>query len=284
MQMDEVAPALAKAGLQKIAQSLPTLLRPSIRLTTRPTDESALPIGASKLGGLPDLPRGAAWPSGKGAALSFIAQIRLEDVHALAAASVLPPAGLLSFFYDAKQSTYGADPADCGGWQVLFTPPGQTASLARVAPPLGLPTSAWFTACAVSYSEEATLPTQIALDAPTVAWTADDQAAYEQFLTTFSAQANPKEPRNRLLGHPDTLQDDMRIECQFAANGVSDANDPRAASLTPGATNWRLLLQVDSDFHAGMRWADAGMLYFWIEDAALQAARFDNTWVVLQSD
>jgi uncharacterized protein YwqG len=284
MHMDEVAPALAKAGLSKIAQSLPSLLRPSIRLTAQPADESALATGASKLGGAPDLPHGAQWPSGKGAPLSFIAQIRLEDVHAFAAASALPPAGLLSFFYDAKQSTYGADPADRGGWQVIFTPPSQAASLARVAPPLGLPTSAWFTACALSFSEEATLPAQLALDASTVAWTASDQTAYEQFLTTFTAQADPKQPRNRLLGHPDTIQDDMRIECQLAANGVSDANDPRAKALQPGALNWRLLLQVDSDFHAGMRWSDAGMLYFWIEDAALRAGKFDNTWAVLQSD
>jgi hypothetical protein len=33
-----------------------------------------------------------------------------------------------------------------------------------------------------------------------------------------------------------------------------------------------------------MRWASEGRLYFWIERAALAAARFDNVWAVLQSD
>ncbi len=284
MQMDETMSALAQAGLQKVAQNASLLLRPSIRVSTRTVDEPALPLGASKFGGAPDLPSGVTWPTGKGASLSFVAQIRLEDVHSFAAASLLPPAGLLSFFYDAQQSTYGADPADRGGWQVLFTAPQDVAASARAAVPSDLPKDAQFTTCALAFSEEVTLPSQLSLDAPDVVWTTDEQTKYEQFLSTFSAQADPREPRNRLLGFPDTLQDDMRIECQLAANGVSDATDPRAASLTAGALNWRLLLQVDSDFRAKMRWADAGMLYFWIEDAALQAGRFDNTWVVLQSD
>jgi uncharacterized protein YwqG len=284
MQITDVGPALARAGLQKVAQNVPGLVRPSIRLIARPVDESSLAFGVSKLGGLPDLSHGTGWPSGKGAPLSFVAQLRLEDVHNFTAASDLPAQGLLSFFYDAQQSTYGADPADRGGWQVLYSTPSAAVPLERLSAPAAIPTEARFTACTLNFVEEATLPGQLALDAPTVHWTKDDQAAYERFLGTFSAQADPKEPRNRLLGHADTLQDDMRIECQLAANGISDANDPRAAALAPGALDWRLLLQVDSDFHAGMRWADAGMLYFWIEDAALRSGRFDNTWVVLQSD
>jgi uncharacterized protein YwqG len=43
-------------------------------------------------------------------------------------------------------------------------------------------------------------------------------------------------------------------------------------------------VQLDSDGNAARRWADAGMLYFWIERAALATRRFANVWVVLQSD
>ena len=61
-------------------------------------------------------------------------------------------------------------------------------------------------------------------------------------------------------------------------------DDPRANTFAKDAMNWRLLLQVDSDDKAGMRWANAGMLYYWIEEAALQALQFDHAWVVLQSE
>jgi uncharacterized protein YwqG len=43
-------------------------------------------------------------------------------------------------------------------------------------------------------------------------------------------------------------------------------------------------LQIDSDEHAGMGWGNAGMLYYWITSIALQARRFDTTWLVLQSE
>jgi hypothetical protein len=33
-----------------------------------------------------------------------------------------------------------------------------------------------------------------------------------------------------------------------------------------------------------MRWANNGMLYYWIEQDALSARRFDGTWLVLQSE
>lgn len=65
----------------------------------------------------------------------------------------------------------------------------------------------------------------------------------------------------RLLGHPDPVQGDMQLECQLAANGVycgdaSSSRDPRTARLRPGAADWRLLLQVDSQHETGMMWGD----------------------------
>ncbi len=282
MSRAETLAALAAAGLARVTPDLERLLAPSIRLTTSRTDEDKIAVGASKLGGLPDMPAGAAWPIGKGAPLAFITQIRLEDVRAFEAAQALPAAGLLTFFYDAAQQTYGSDPADRGGWQVLYA--GDPAQLQRLTPPPTLPASARYAACAVTFAEELTLPQQPELELPQLDWTAEERARYEQVLASFPNPADHAAIHNRLLGYPDTLQDDMRLECQLAAHGVSSMDDPRAAQLARAALSWRLLLQVDSDEHAGMRWGDAGMLYFWIESDALQARRFGDTWVVLQSD
>jgi uncharacterized protein YwqG len=76
----------------------------------------------------------------------------------------------------------------------------------------------------------------------------------------------------------------MRPQCQLVSHGVTDANDPRAAALRAGAGNWTLLLQVDSDDQASLRWGSAGMLYYWIERDALRNRAFDSVWLVLQSD
>lgn len=41
--------------------------------------------------------------------------------------------------------------------------------------------------------------------------------------------------------------------------------DARALELEPGAADWRLLLQVDSDDAAAITCGDAGRVYFWIK-------------------
>lgn len=49
-----------------------------------------------------------------------------------------------------------------------------------------------------------------------------------------------------------------------------------------GASNWRLLLQFDSDDDLGVMWGDAGVIYYWVEAPAALAGRFENAWVILQ--
>lgn len=270
------------AGLGSQASDLIALAKPSIRLTTKSVDETSLTVGASKFGGTPDLPLGTAWPIWQGVAMSFVGQIRLEDVVALDTEHALPTTGLLTFFYDARQQTFGDSPSNRGGWQVLYTESSTSAQ--RSAAPVNLPAAARFKPCALTFSSDLTLPIQPQLERPGLALSADAEAKYETLLATYPSKEDHAATHHRLLGHPDTIQDDMRVECQLAANGATDASDPKAAALIPDALKWVLLLQVDSDDHTGMRWGSAGMLYFWIEREALAARKFDNVWVVLQSD
>ena len=58
--------------------------------------------------------------------------------------------------------------------------------------------------------------------------------------------------------------------------------DPRAKELEKNQTQWRLLLQLDSDEAASMMWGDLGRVYFWIRERDLQDQRFDRTWTILQ--
>jgi uncharacterized protein YwqG len=285
MSPDTLRSALGTAGLTGLLDHLDALTRPAIHVTTRAVDQSAVAPGASALGGQPDLPRGVAWPAKQGAPLSFIAQIRLEETHPYDAAHLLPVSGLLSFFYDAQQSTYGTDPADRDGFRVLYTP-GSLAGQQRVPFPAALPATDRFTPCAVSYSSQMTLAQQPDLEIPSLAWTPDLQQRYDSAVASLPGGGQQPTPQDQLLGFPNTLQDDMRLQCQLASHGIAMQNaatDPRTQALAPGASNWLLLLQVDSDPHAGMRWGDGGMLYYWIERDALQRASFDNVWAALQT-
>jgi uncharacterized protein YwqG len=275
--------ALVKAGLPVLANNIGKVTRTSIRLYATPVDESTLKTGASKLGGSPDLPPGIAWPAWKGTPQSFIAQIRLDEAHPFDTEGLLPQSGMLWFFYDARQETFGENPADRGGWHVLFKD-GDLGSLQQVPAPATLPVESRFHACSLRFASEITLTQQPDLEIPGLNWSDANQEGYENLLATLPNQSDRASIHHRLLGFPDTIQDDMRMQCQLVSHGVTDEDDSRAEALSKGAADWRLLLQIDSDEHAGMNWGNNGMLYYWITLADLKAQHFDTTWLVLQSE
>ncbi len=100
-------------------------------------------------------------------------------------------------------------------------------------------------------------------------------------------------PIHRLLGKPEIIQNPMEKECQMVTNGIPWGTtewftDPEMrkrgeALLESAPDEWRLLLQVDSDFDADMMWGDIGRLYFWIRDEDLKKRDFSRCWMILQN-
>jgi uncharacterized protein YwqG len=280
---DTLRAAFAASALAPLQAHLGALARPAIHLSTRAVSQAVIATGSSQLGGQPDLLPTIPWPEKQGVPMSFVGQIRLEEVKQYDTEHALQSGGLLSFFYDAQQETYGTDPGDRDGFRVLYTP-GDYGDLQRLPFPPALPASARFAPCTLTFSGQMTLAQQPDLEIPGLTWTPDQQQQYEAAVARLLSQ--PSSPQDQLLGLPNTLQDDMRAQCALTSHGVSIENagsDPNANALAGQAPNWRLLLQVDSDGNASMRWGDGGMLYFWIEGDALKRASFDNVWAVLQT-
>jgi uncharacterized protein YwqG len=84
----------------EVAVALQDSLRYSIRLHTTLASDDDLELGATKIGGQPDLPQDTSWPEWRGAALNFLAQIRLADIATYDPDGELPHEGMLSFFCD----------------------------------------------------------------------------------------------------------------------------------------------------------------------------------------
>ncbi len=283
MDKAKIQAAFTSAGLVRLEKDIDLIALDSIRVYATPVDDSTLPVGASKIGGVPDLPATTMWPEWNGIPQSFIAQIRFDDVHAFDTQNLLPSDGMLWFFYDAKQETYGENPSDSGGWRIFYAehiPP-----LQRIPAPATLPSTSRFGACSLTYSVEITLDQQPQLDIPHFDWTEEEQQKYEQLLASFPIEeARTTPPHHRLLGYPDTIQDDMRVQCELVSQGVTNMDDPRAAALEKSANEWQLLLQIDTDERIGMRWASSGMLYVWIKRDDLRSHAFEHTWLILQSE
>lgn len=298
MNLEEFKTKLDANGLGKYFELLQPILRNTIRLYQKATDENAIAVGQTKIGGQPDLPDEITWVTETNLVatterkfvifktkkeqtitkpLSFIAQINLSEIAPFDKEHLLPKTGLLYFFYSAEQESWGFDPKDQNKFKVIYWD-GDFSKLKRAGFPNDLPDYSCFKPCSVTIQSEISLPSY-------------QHEVYEDFDDGDDDKLwealSDDENINKLLGYSDNIQDEMELECELVTNGLfcgdpSGYNDPRAKALEPNAKNWRLLLQIDSNDENEMMWGDCGRLYFWIKKDDLVNKQFDKTWFSLQ--
>jgi uncharacterized protein YwqG len=281
---EDVVRLYRELGQDDVANAMEARLRPCVHLIAQ--DGSSKPT-RSRIGGLPDLPSGEAWPKNEGRSMAFIAQLDLADLPDAARGLALPDHGMLFFFYDEEEGTgaWGCGPEDRGCWAVRYVEEVFPAVL-RQEYPSDLWTPAHYTGVPVGFEVGSSLPSPEGILRELPLSEKDKyqvEDVYEQYRELVDRKA-----MHQLLGYPDPVQGDhMALECQLASNGVYCGNadwheDPRYSALQAGASEWRMLLQVDSDARAEMMWGDCGRLYFWIRQADLEQRNFDDVWMILQ--
>jgi uncharacterized protein YwqG len=287
-------------GLAHLSDRILETVRPCVMLDTAPA--SGLPVGATKIGGAPDLAPSIQWPTwrkiggspgwprsvprpvGQEEPLSFLAQLNCSDFRGTEIAGELPETGLISFFYDAEQSTWGYDPEHKGSWTVLFTN-SITPDLERRELPHGIPDYARYRECSVTPREAISIPGWQTPHTKSLKLSERDSDLYCSLLDDMSERGT----RHQVLGYAEQLQAvDMQLECQLVTHGLYCGGaggylDPQTQELERGSADWRLLFQLDTDEeNPGMTWGTSGRLYFWIKSADLRQRRFDSTWLHVQ--
>jgi uncharacterized protein (TIGR02996 family) len=230
------------------ADQLLALARPSIAYESAKAAENSLPVGASKLGGRPDLPPGIKWPKFRPRSdaqpLAFLGQFNLAELQASPVAREVPPSGVISVF--CRYTGDGDDDFPRGTWRLFFFP--DPAKLVRRELDEELPEGARFPSCRLKYTEILTLP---ATDSP---WSRE---LVEMFIDTswgspYSELQLELCPGDHILGHPDPCQGDIL-----------------------GTKAVRHLLTICGDQHTGWEWGDGGKLYFILPEDDLKHGRFD---------
>lgn len=234
----------------------------------------------SHLGGSPNLPDGRPWPEWRGRPLDFLARLSLAELQAATPIGWLPTTGALLFFYDAENQPWGFDPADRGSCAVLHVADDALpASMPKELQSLQL-----FERTPIAFRPVATLPSQERAPAADLELSDAESDAYEDLRDAVYEG----EPRHQVGGFPFPVQSDgMELECQLASNGLycgdsTGYRDARAQALAPGARDWRLLLQFDTDDGAGVMWGDCGTLYVWVREQDAAQGRLDDAWLILQ--
>lgn len=293
MTKEDLSALIREVGLGGVEDRLMQAALPSLRLVLRPTDEDALPVGASKFGGAPDLPPGFEWPVWQGypesdrpryppgefsrddGPMCFLAQFRLADLAAYDLRGALPASGVLYFFCAIWKQALGAYPEDRDCWKVVHYDGDPSKLTRRVSPPLfqgepfyDIPKDDRFTCCRMDFLPELTLPDYSdPVSYKALALSQDEYWLYVRLLERLEEPFQWGQPRygeqpHRLLGHPQIVQYDKN---------VPDTDQ-----------EWRLLLQLDTDDAVQLHWQGAGRGYFWIPTQALAEQDFDVAWVEMQ--
>lgn len=231
-----------EAEIRKIVEASPlaahsdeimALAIPAVKMNSFLVEDGDLPLGASRMGGAPDLPPGTPWPENKGRPADFLAQIDFAAVAKAHSLPGIPDSGWVALFRDF-QSGFDGDYDDNGQWRwAHFDCPAD--QLARTEHP-GEPLQS-FNFCELKFEPELCLPGDFA-----DRFTGDDEALGEEVFEYFDETLNDimNGPYHRIGGYPMLIQ--------------SSEND------LPG---WDFLMQIDSDNEVGWMWGDMGRIYYW---------------------
>jgi len=99
---DQVTATASKAKLAPWSKIAP-LVRDSVSVSLTPF-KGVPPLGASRIGGAPDLDAGATWPKTT-RPLELVAQLRLDEIAPFDSDGILPKTGLLLLFADLSPSS-----------------------------------------------------------------------------------------------------------------------------------------------------------------------------------
>lgn len=257
----------ASKPLAKHAKRILALVRPQVRLTPRKGKAADNKVGATRLGGEPELPEGLEWPIGPGfdgdAPMDFLAQLDLGAVAGLGIDERLPREGVLTFF--VAQSYQGGRVIHGAGEKLVRCPvPGALRKKRTAKPPK------W---AGFDLSPNVVLP-----------------PPWSQFICPTNRSKTTWNPRTGARGKPKTLVE-LSPEAHTAYGEIYDRWVEEVGWSQTGMFGYDrpmegvqeadelCLFRLDYTEHGSYDFVEVVSIYFFIKEAALAAKRFDEVEV-----
>lgn len=259
------------------------LIKPGLELGVKPIEIAQQQVGASRIGGIPDLPDHMEWPYFEGQPHAFVAQINLGEIPDFPGRKLLPETGLLYFFFEPTHDFGLLLPPESQQFAVYFLDIPE-ANLAPRKPPDTLAARWHFRSSEINFVIKETFPT-LGLD-PLSGSFYDDVAPLD-VRWQISELVSEFMPRShRMFGHSRSFEGTLESICEYDRLRIAypELEKKEIAELYPqGVKNWELLLCVPSDGRLGIEWlGDLPTIYFMIHHQDLQMRDFSQTWLAFQ--
>ncbi|MDM5333887.1 YwqG family protein [Ureibacillus composti] len=260
--MKDLQLLLNEYGLLHKESDILNAAKQSIKMIKEKVKEEEIPIGSSKLGGLPDLPQDWEFPKYKNGFHSFLGQLNLQEVKPFDVENILPSRGILYIFYDVIDQPWGFV-EDEGCFKVLYFE-GDEKELVRKEYPETSENYHPLPSFKVTFVNILTLP-----EFPeNIELSDEDEENYSEMryeMIQPSDLEGEYDPAHYMLGYPFSIQNDVFDEFNL--------NSEEAV----------LLLQLDSDEEdMGWLWGDSGIIYFGIDKRSLAKKQFGQVQFTLQ--
>ena len=256
------------------------------------TNNDGLPIGTTKFGGNPDVPKDFKWfyfegedfnGETKNRPLSFLAQINCEELKKYDEDGLLPSKGIIYFFYELSTMTWGYNPKDKGSAKVFYFD-GDITELNRAKFPDDMEEEFKLPEILLGFSKKYDLP---CYEEFTELYDYNNWDEYDEIKALKGFEA--EEVISKLLGYADVIQNGMLLECEEVTNGIYcgnaiEINPEELEKYKKDCEQWQLLFQLDTvttdDFE--LMFGDCGRIYFYITKNNLEKCNFDECWLILQ--
>lgn len=264
-------------------------VRQGIRLS-KTEIETYTEICPSRIGGDPDLPAMMEWPlNSDGTPMTFLAQLRLDELFPYDVSSLLPAKGILYFFVGVDEPAYGIE------HKVIYLSEDKLQEVERLHSPEVTALENRFTGYRVSAKSTMEPPNYGYVDYDMVEDADHDYEQYEELC--FGLNDQQSNDLAVMFGYPSTQHGDCEYEAALHLLTGKEYNYSPDTALEQITEHFKgdsdrakqevqdtlLLLALDSDDDVGFCWWDAGELQFYIRKEDLLAGNFSNTYCSLYS-
>jgi uncharacterized protein YwqG len=269
-------------------EQLIKMIRPTVGIRTKSSDDKNLKVGTSKIGGKPDLPKDFEWPKADGKPMLFCAQYNLAELTKFDKENRLPKKGFFYVFLspdrDWKEFNGVNQP-----YKFIFS---ETENIIRTEFPNDLEENQTFKTALVEYFEFYTLPDDenYKLFELEKKYNNDLYFLFYQPTEEYIAEELYQDSDNlhQILGYDRSIQSSVVYEFASKELGLylakSSEHKKRWNDILELSKTFELLLQLDCDDSNTdlSKYGGSGTYYFGLSRTDLENINFNDIKISFQ--
>ncbi|PWK16878.1 DUF1963 domain-containing protein [Xanthomarina spongicola] len=262
-------------------EKLIKMIRPTVGINTKASNDKTLKVGKSKIGGKPDLPKEFEWPRANGKPMLFCAQYNLSELTKFDQENILPNKGFFYIFLSLDEEWKEFN----GVNQEFKFVYSESENIIRTEFPKDLEENQSFKTAIIEYFEFYTIPHDENYNLFEFDKKYDDFSFYflqPTQLFMIEELYHDTDNLHQILGHDRSIQSSVVYEFASKELGLygaeSSEHQKRWNDILELSKTYELLLQLDCyDSNTDLsKYGGSGTYYFGLSKTDLENKEFNN--------